>query len=156
VARGDLDLDGRSDYLLVLERGASATTDAELEGNPRMLRVLIATAAGGYTLAAESERAVLCSRCGGALGDPFEGVEAGEGRFTVHHYGGSSWRWRADFTFAYSRRDKAWQLVEVVDLSHHTSDTAAFRREVSRPPRDFGKIDLRQFDPARWKGRGAR
>jgi hypothetical protein len=90
----------------------------------------------------------MCSRCGGVWGDPFEGVTAESGRFTVEHYGGSAWRWRVDFTFAYSRRDRAWQLVRVHQLNYHTSDPeATTKRRELRPPRDYGKIDLRAFDP---------
>ncbi|HEY0153434.1 MAG TPA: hypothetical protein VGB92_15610 [Longimicrobium sp.] len=142
----DLDLDGRGDHLLVLER-LQAGPDPDF-GRRRSLVVLTSSPAGRLREAARSENAVMCSRCGGVWGDPFEGVTAEPGRFTVEHYGGSAWRWRVDFTFAYSRRDRAWQLVRVHQLNYHTSDPeATTKRRELRPPRDYGKIDLRSFDP---------
>ena len=142
----DLDLDGRGDYLLVLEQ-LEAGPDPDF-GRRRSLVVLTASAGGRLREAARSESVVLCSGCGGVWGDPFEGVTAERGRFTVEHYGGSNWRWLADYTFAYSRRERAWQLVRVHQVSYHTGDPeATMKRRELRPPRDFGKIDLRAFDP---------
>jgi len=142
----DLDLDGRGDYLLVLEQ-LQAGPDPDL-GRRRSLVVLTASAGGRLREAARNGSVVMCSRCGGVWGDPFEGVAAEPGRFTVQHYGGSNWRWRADFTFAYSRRDRAWQLVRVQQVSYHTGDPeGTMKRRVLRPPRDYGKIDLRAFNP---------
>ena len=148
LERGDLDRDGRSDYLLVLERPAP---DPE-EGRLRSL--LVITASG--RLAAKGDGVVLCSRCGGLWGDPLEGVEVRPGQFTVSHYAGSAWRWRLDFTFAYSRRDRAWQLVRIYEVSFHTGDPEkTMKIRVSRPPRHFGKIDLRRFDAEKWMQRGS-
>ncbi|HLM67471.1 MAG TPA: hypothetical protein VK358_08090 [Longimicrobium sp.] len=142
----DLDLDGRGDYLLVLEQ-LEAGPDPSF-GRRRSLLVLTASPAGRLREAARNDGVVLCSGCGGVWGDPFEGVTAAPGRFTVEHYGGSAWRWRADYTFAYSRRDRAWQLVRVHQLNYHTGDPeATMKRRELRPPRDYGKIDLRVFDP---------
>lgn len=146
LERGDLDRDGRSDYLLVVERPAP---DPE-NGRHRSLLVITA-GSGGLRLAAKADGVVLCSRCGGVWGDPLEGIQLGTGEFTVQHFAGSAWRWRLDFTFAYSRRDRAWQLVRINDVSFHTSDPEkTMKIRVSRPPRDFGKIDLREFDAETW------
>lgn len=141
----DLDLDGRGDYLLVVEQLEAGPDPAF--GRRRSLVVLTASAGGRLREAARNESAVMCSGCGGVWGDPFEGVTVEPGRFTIEHYGGSAWRWRVDFTFAYSRRDRAWQLVRVNQLNYHTSDPeTTTKRRVLRPPRDYGKIDLRAFD----------
>jgi hypothetical protein len=143
LERGDLDRDGRSDYLLVLERPAPDPDQGRLRS------LLVLTASG--RLAAKSDGVVLCSRCGGVWGDPLEGVEVRSGEFTVQHYAGSAWRWRLDFTFAYSRRDRAWQLVRINELGYHTGDPeGTMKRRVFRPPQDFGKIDLRTFSAMKW------
>lgn len=154
LERGDVDRDGRADYLLVLER-LDPAPDPE-DGRLRSLRVLVAADSGRFKEAARSERVPFCSRCGGIWGDPFEGIEAGPGTFTVYHYAGSAWRWRADFRFDYSRRDRAWQLVRVTTLSYHTSDPETIEKRVYTPPRHFGKIDLRELDPENYRGRGRR
>ncbi|HLL83401.1 MAG TPA: hypothetical protein VK420_12140 [Longimicrobium sp.] len=144
----DLDLDGRGDYLLVLEQLQAGPDPAF--GRSRSLLVLTASAGGRLREAARNDGVVLCSGCGGVWGDPFEGVTADRGRFTVEHYGGSAWRWRVDYTFAYSRRDRAWQLVRVHQVNYHTGDPeATMKRRELRPPRDYGKVDLRAFDPDR-------
>ena len=157
IAKGDLDRDGRSDLLLILERPDSLPSEPDLPNRTRTLLVLVSQPGGELREAARSDRAVLCSTCGGSFGDPFEGVEiVRPGEFTVQHHGGSSWRWRADFTFRYSRRDRAWQLVRVSELSYHASDPERMTRRISRPPKHFGRIDLQEFDPASWEGRGPR
>ena len=143
LERGDLDRDGRSDYILVLERPSSNPDDGRLRS------LLVLTASG--RLSARADGVVLCSRCGGVWGDPLEGVDVRPGQFTVNHYAGSAWRWRLDFTFAYSRRDRAWQLVRINEVGYHTSDPeGTMKRRISRPPRYFGKIDLRTFDALKW------
>ena len=90
------------------------------------------------------------------MGDPFVGIEASAGTFTVMHYGGSSWRWSSNVRFNYSRKDKAWQLVRVETSSFHTADPDKEKVEVATPPKDFGKIDFADFDPEDWKGKGPR
>jgi hypothetical protein len=156
VERADLDRDGRADYLVVLDRRRPAGAAAGADEAPRPVLVLAAAAGGGVRLAARGPRAVLCPSCGGAMGDPFVGVAARAGGFTVRHYGGAGWRWSADFTFGHSRRDGAWQLVRVEEVSFHAGDPAKSERRVSTPPRDYGRIDLGAFDPEDWRGRGAR
>jgi hypothetical protein len=155
VAQGDVDHDGLTDFVVALGPAAAPAPGPGGEA-ARALLVLVGTGDGGARLGARGDRAVLCAACGGVMGDPFVGVTARSGTFTVRHYGGSSWRWGADFTFGYSRRDRAWQLVRVDEVSFHASDPATTQRRVSVPPRDYGKIDLREFAPDDWKGRGAR
>ena len=154
LERADLDRDGRADFLLVLERLDPAPNPDD--GRLRSMRVLVAGEGGRLREAARSDRVVACTRCGGIMGDPFAGIHAAAGTFTVKHYGGSAWRWGADFTFGYSRRDRSWQLVRVNTVSFHASDPESTTKRVYMPPRHFGKIDLREFDPENYRGRGRR
>ena len=147
----DLNRDGRPDAIMVSE----AKTAGEDEG-PRLLQVLLRQPDGKLKVAVRSERAVMCRQCGGAFGDPFEGIQTQAGGFTLLHYGGSSWRWREDYRFAWSRRDQTWQLVAVDSLSYHTSDPDNEKKQHARPPRDFGLINLADFDYENWQGRGQR
>ena len=148
VERGDLDRDGDADVVLVLE-----PTDPE---QPRPLLVLVRDAKGTLKLAKRSAKAVACRTCGGVMGDPFQGVHVENGRFTIEHYGGSSWRWSASYTFAWSRRDRSWQLVRVEGSSFHASEPDKVDTKIETPPKDFGLIDLTEFDPENYKGRGKR
>ena len=153
LSQADLDRDGDSDFILVLER-PPASADEDMEPGQRPLLLLLREADGKLREAKRNERMVMCPRCGGVMGDPFVGIESGPGTFTVQHYGGSSWRWSADYKFNYSRRDRTWQLVLVEESSFHASDPTTEKTTRATPPKDFGKIDLADFDPDDWKGRG--
>lgn len=146
IERGDLNRDGREDVVLVLE-----PQDPE---QPRPLLILVRDAKGALKLAKRSAKAVFCRNCGGMMGDPFQGVVVEKGRFTIQHYGGSAWRWSSNFTFGWSRRDQSWQLVRVENTSFHASEPKPEEKTVHIPPRDFGLIDVTEFDPEDYKGRG--
>lgn len=148
VERGDLNRDGREDAVLVL--------DPAEPDRPRPLLILVRDAAGKLQLAKRNDQAVGCRECGGIMGDPFQSIAIKPGRFTVEHYGGSSWRWSANYTFAWSRRDKSWQLVRAEKTSFHASDPDSEETTVHTPPRDFGLIDVTEFDPEEYLGRGKR
>ena len=147
----DLNRDGRPDAIMVSEAKAASEDDG-----PRLLHVLLRQPDGKLKVVVRNQRAVMCRQCGGIFGDPFEGVQPQAGGFTLLHYGGSNWRWRADFRFAWSRRDQTWQLVAVDSLSYHTSDPDQQKQQHARPPRDFGLINLADFDYENWQGRGQR
>lgn len=142
----DLDNDGRPDVLLIHEA-------AEDDGQ-RTLLIALRQSDGRLNVVKRNDKVVFCRQCGGIFGDPYESLEAGKGRFTVNHYGGSNWRWAFSFDFAYSRRDKTWQLVRVDESSFHTSAPDNMKTRTYKPPRDFGKIDFADFDPDNFKGVG--
>lgn len=146
VERGDLNRDGREDAVLVLD---PADPD-----QPRPLLILVRDAAGKLQLAKRNDKAVGCRECGGIMGDPFQSIAVKPGRFTIEHYGGSSWRWTANYTFAWSRRDKSWQLVRVEKASFHASDPDSEETTVHTPPKDYGLIDVTEFDPEDYLGKG--
>jgi hypothetical protein len=151
VEAADLNGDGRGDFVLVLEKANPAKDADDFPVGERPLLILLRGADGKLSEAARNERVVMCSKCGGVWGDPFEGVEAGRNTFSVEHYGGSNWRWKYSYKFNYSRIDKTWQLVRAEELSYHTSDPDKMERRVYTPPRNFGKIALADFDPEKYK-----
>ncbi|HEX8557046.1 MAG TPA: hypothetical protein VF668_03035 [Pyrinomonadaceae bacterium] len=147
----DLNGDGRGDFVLVLERENAPKDENDFPVGQRPLLLLVRGEDGRLSAAKRNERLVMCSQCGGIFGDPFEGVEAGRNTFTVHFYGGSAWRWKYSYRFNYSRVDRTWQLVRAEELSYHTSDPNKMKSRVFTPPRDFGKIDIADFDPENYK-----
>ena len=151
LSQADLDRDGDADYIMVLE---APSLDEQ-----RPLLILLREADGSLRLAKRNNRMVMCFECGGVMGDPFVGIEAKSGSFTVSHFGGSRERWGVGYRFDYSRRDKTWQLVEVTTLEFDAMNYEGAKSEHEShfvPPKDFGKIDIAEFDPDDWKGRGER
>lgn len=140
----DLNLDGRPDYLLVLQR-TEGIDPATQPDNERPLLILVRAPAGTLRLAARSERAIVCSHCGGGFGDPFSGIEAGPGTFTLQAYGGNTRRWSSSETFRYSRRYQSWHLVRVERSLTNLTDLDEEKSSQYQPPRDFGLIDIRIF-----------
>ena len=143
----DLNGDGKDDYLLVIEKTSppKSVLDDSLPSD-RSLLIITRQPDGSLKQAVRNDRLVYCRECGGVMGDPFITVTLKKNRFTVNHYGGSNWRWTADYTFAWSRIDQAWQLVAYDSESFHTSDIENIKYEHCVPPRHFGKLDLASFD----------
>ena len=150
----DLNGDGLRDFVLVLETQKARPSDPAVEDRQRPLLILTRQPDGTLKEAKRNERIVFCSTCGGAMGDPFQGIKVGPNTFTVSHYGGSAERWGLDYKFNYSRRDSTWQLVRVEENTFHAGEPGKGKATVYTAPRDFGKIDITDFDPGNWKGRG--
>ncbi len=143
----DLNGDKTKDYILVLEK---LNPEKDEYGSPikqRPLLIIIRDKQNKLSAVKRNEKMVMCSECGGAMGDPFEGVEVGEKTFTVSHSGGSGTRWSARYKFNYSRIDKTWQLVEVKKQSYSTDDVDKVESTILKP-KDFGKIDVADFNPS--------
>lgn len=155
-AEADLNGDGLMDYVLVVERQKAKPADPDIEEGQRPLMIVVRQLNGALILKKMNGKIVYCETCGGIFGDPFEGVTAAKNSFTVNHYGGSAWRWSFKYAFNYSRRDDTWQLVRVTEISHHTSDPNKQKVKSFRPPKDFGKIDIADFDPDKFKNTGQR
>jgi hypothetical protein len=163
AAAADLDGDGRQDYVLVLGTQPKHVWDPDApEPGPdeilqdkddlRTLLVLVRQPDGALRVAARTERAVMCAECGGIFGDPFEGVSARPGEFTLNHYGGSAWRWRADYTFRYAPAARRWRLASVASQSFWTLEPEKVEEHVHTSPEDFAAIDLEAFDYETWRG----
>ncbi len=67
----------------------------------------------GYVLSAYTNEGVLCKRCGGAFGDPYESIEIRNNVLYVNHYGGSAWRWSRNYTFRFQQNK--WLLIGCSD-----------------------------------------
>ena len=147
----DLNGDGAADIILVTEDAAQADAGdadkADEAHDERRLLILVRGADGKLSEVKRNEKVVYCRSCGGAFGDPFAGVTVRRGGFTVNNYGGSAWRWSESYDFNYSRRDKTWQLVRALSESFNALDPEKVKRKIRRP-KDFGKIDINDFDPA--------
>lgn len=154
VESGDLNGDGRGDFILVLEKENPAKDESGFPVNQRPLLILLRAPDGKLALEKRNERVIMCSECGGVFGDPFEGIIVGRNTFSVEHYGGSSDRWKYSYKFNYSRIDKTWQLVRVEERNYNTSNPNKVKTKIYTPPKDFGKIDIKDFDPENYLKKG--
>jgi len=142
-AKADLNGDHLDDFVVILQRpdpqAPSKTPDVSQKGDERRLRELVVvTAEGkGYSIAARTLRAVLPSDGGLEGEDPFLDLKAATKSFTILHKfdRDSDGTWGLASKFAYSRRDKQWQLVYFAGTEGET-----FK------PDDFGLINLKDFD----------
>jgi hypothetical protein len=141
-ASADLNGDNLSDYVFILEKPYS-----EEEVGQRPLKIAVRDADGKLHVVKVNDKIIECSECGGMMGDPLVGINARQNTFTIEHYGGSNWRWGSIYEFKYSRRDKTWQLTLIESLSHHVFDAEHAKIKKFRPPKDYGKIDIAEFDP---------
>lgn len=154
---GDLNADGRGDYVLVTSEIVPKDAPYEEGAGERSVRILIRDAKASLTLAARNDLVAMCRNCGGVFGDPFEGVTVRGTKFTVSNYGGSNDRWAYSYTFAYSRRDRTWQAVRVEQTHFHALDPErTMRTRVYTPPKDFGLITFADFDPGNFRKKGRR
>jgi hypothetical protein len=154
LERADLDGDGRQDYIMVLEKQRTSAQDDDMEDGQRPMLLLVRDAGGVLKLARRNDKIILCEKCGGAFGDPFDasgGIEAKPKSFTVNHYGGSASRWTTAYRFNYSRIDHAWQLVQAQETTFHSAEPEkSLKEKIYKPPKDFGKIDFADFDPMQY------
>jgi hypothetical protein len=152
VERADLNGDGRSDFILVLEKLPTADESVFLE---RILLIIVRQPGGSLKVAGRGDSAIRDDQCGGQFGDCFEGVSAKDRAFTISEFGGSGgFQWSHVSTFRFSSRDRTWQLVRVEDQSFSPSNPSKVKRNVYVPPRDFGKIDISEYDPEGFLGQG--
>jgi hypothetical protein len=166
----DLDRDGRPDAVLILRR-----PDEDEPGKGEMTRplvLLIRQADGRLAEAKRTERLVYCRACGGMLGDPYQSLTAGRGRFTVALAGGTaSSHWAVEYTFAYDAAAKDWLLEEEKNAGDERNDQptenddegeerSSWTTVLNR--RQAGDIPLERFDydaslkPKDWRVRSDR
>jgi len=169
-ALADLDSDGKPDAVLILRR---SDEDEPAHGEaPRPLLVLIRQADGRLAQAKRTEQLVYCRACGGMLGDPYQRLTAGRGRFTVELAGGTaSSHWAVEYTFAYDAAAKDWLLEEEKNAGDDRNDQptdddgegeerSGWTTVLNR--RQLGDIPLERFDyeasekPKDWRVRSDR
>lgn len=155
---GDLNADGRKDFILVLSKPRDPKAEFDEAGDAeRPTLILVRDNNDKLSVAARNDTVVYCRTCGGVFGDPFAGIEIRGTRFTISIYGGSNDRWAYDYTFAYSHRDNNWQLVRVEETTFQALDpNHTTRKHIYTPPKSFGLINFADFEPENYLGKGKR
>lgn len=139
VYRGDLDGDGDSDALVLTSAPSSSPAD------PRGITALV-HGSDGWRVVARNDRAVPCTACSGAMGDPLAGVEVVPGGFVLRLEGGSRELWSAAYRFHYEPVGTRWVLASVHRKLLDRATGAV--REAHAGAADIAPLDFLDFDPA--------
>ncbi len=86
---GDLTNDGIDELVVIYD--LTKETD-DMEGTPRSI-VIYQVEKESWKPMVESKEAVMGSKDGGMMGDPYQNVEIKKGILSIYHYGGSAWKW---------------------------------------------------------------
>lgn len=103
---GDLDKDGVKELAVVYNMDDNDS--AEFEGVPRML-IIYKNNNNTWQQWQKSAQAVLGSRDGGMMGDPYQEMTIEKGILSINQAGGSSWKW--DYTDKYRYQNGAFYLI---------------------------------------------
>ncbi|MCX6316447.1 MAG: hypothetical protein NTW29_04105 [Bacteroidetes bacterium] len=147
--KADLNMDGRADYLLILKQEGedTLTFDNEKWDAARTLLLITRQADNKLKLAVTNTDIVLCRHCGGAMGDPYMGIEAKAGEFTLDFYGGSSWKWGNTITFRYDKLKKNWFLQREIITSSHPEEDRYVESTTTIGRGEIGNISLEKYTP---------
>lgn len=146
TVNGDLNSDNIPDVLIVLKKQHEDTVTG-YPGNisKRPLYILLGSADGTFVLGTKSNNLIYCLECGGAMGDPYLGIECKKGEFIIYHFGGSGWRWNMKHKYKYSASEQTWFLVEKSTNSYHSADHEKVHARL-KGPKELGNQRLDMYD----------
>lgn len=157
TASGDLNMDGKTDMILVLKSLAEDTL-SDIGGDEqqelrRPMLLLLGQDNGAYTLAARNDNAVLCHNCGGIFGDPFTGITIKNGYFSIEHGIAGGQHWESATTFKYDTGQAKWFEHRDGYISYRMNDKAGPEEdalvkdmETQKTVKDFGIVPFEQYD----------
>ncbi len=142
---GDLNNDKKADAILVLKQTGEDTIDTDVN---RPFVILIRQTNGKLQQVVRNDSAILCYRCGGVFGDPYQGIEINESGFDIDFYGGSSWRWSRHYFFKYNAAKKNWYLHRDFSSSYHVTDEDLDKSatETTIDATELGSISIAEFN----------
>jgi hypothetical protein len=139
-ASGDLNGDGYWDFAMILRSKSADMIGSDL----RPLLMLMGNASGNFELVGRNDSVVLCVRCGGIFGDPFQTVVIKDGCLSVKHLVGSNWRWTRIISFKFDPEIKDFVLYKDAGISFHIS-TPNKQSDIITNKDDFGKVLFSQY-----------
>lgn len=141
---GDLNGDKRKDAILVLKSpGEDTVMDTEMA---RPFLLLVRQANGKLKQFARNDSVILCRQCGGVFGDPYDGITVNPGGFTIHFYGGSSWRWGYEYQFRYRAGSGTWFLTKEKQTSFHSGDPETTMKNTTIPASEMPSTAITDFN----------
>ena len=107
---GDLNGDKLADSILQIKKDGEGA-EAEDEENDRMLLILFKTSSGNYTKAAESNKIIRCSSCGGMLGGGTANISVKKGILLIDQMYGSRSGVNYLHRLRYEKSSKRFRLI---------------------------------------------
>lgn len=140
----DLNGDQRKDYILILKKAGEDSAGVETDdwAIARPFLLITRDINNKLKLAEENNELVLCRHCGGAMGDPYEGLTLSPGKFQLDFYGGAWQRWSTTVEFRYDRLKKDWLLEKEHTLSFWANDPEKDEIASNLTRKEMGDITL--------------
>lgn len=155
ISKGDADLDGITDIIIVLRKNTEETTSnyAEYKPDKRPLLLLLGQPDNSFKLALRNDNAVYCIDCGGVFGDPFTGTAIKNGYFSIEHGIAGGRHWDHVVTFKYDKSKGNWYLFKDHYISYKLNDSndenaEALVKDIDKmeTEKDFGEISFDNFN----------
>lgn len=108
---GDLNLDNYPDAILVYQH-ESEEIGATNGDRPRPFVLLLGDSSGNFIPFIRNDNIVYHEVHGQMFGEAYAGTEIDSGTFRVNHYGGSRFRWTADYVFEYDPKKQTWYYTK--------------------------------------------
>ncbi len=141
---GDLNKDELKKDVILIAHNPKAEAENEDEVK-RPLFILTRTTDGKLKKESRNDNVVLCSSCGGVMGDPYQDIAIKNGYFSIEHYGGSSWRWTEIVTFKYNAEKTDWFLHKKGGEEFHSSKPDE-SKETVKTVKDFGLVSFETYE----------
>lgn len=100
------------------------------EGILRPLLILEKQSSGSFDIALRNDKVILCASCGGAFGNPLEGIEINEKELLIYHHAGSRYRWTRHLSFKFMEDPNGWFLTSDKGFSFDSFDPEGDMKEV--------------------------
>lgn len=145
----DLTKDGLDDVLMVVKKDKPNSTEDEGFGDEENRPLLILQQKDGkLVIRGRNDNAILCSGCGGIMGDPFNEFSGDfavkNGYFSIEQSGGSNWRWQVITTFKYDAAKDDWFLHRDGSLNWHTGNPDKIDESVMTK-KEFGTVLFKDY-----------
>ncbi len=134
---GDLNLDDLTNDVVLIAHNPNA--ELNKEDQKRLLFLFMRNSEGKLILEKRNDNVVLCSNCGGVIGDPYQDIVIKNGYFSIEHYGGSAMRWTDIITFKYNKGERNWFLHKKGGEHFHMSNPKETKEKI-KTKKDFGTI----------------
>jgi hypothetical protein len=138
----DLNLDQLKDCLLILK---DSSFEAAHEEHIRPMLLLMGDAQGKFSPWMQNDSVVLCSACGGMMGDPYLGMDVSPGRISLEFYGGAVERWSRTIVFEYDSSQQEMLLKSDAGITFSVMNPDKETPYISNEE-DFGKMTFRRFN----------